>query len=80
MARLITSLEKIKALGDSELKVLAKELFHLEEVGIYPENSKAKVLARDITNELDGIHLNHAQDLVNSEVLRVIARKFVGKE
>lgn len=80
MARRITGLEKIKALGDSELKVLAKELFYLEEVGIYPENSKVKALARDITKELDGIHLNHAQDMVNSEVLRLIARRFVGKE
>ena len=80
MPRLITIIEKIKTLADSELKMLAKELFHLEDVGIYPENSKVKEYARAITNELAGIHLNHAQEMVNSEVLRVIARKFVGKE
>jgi hypothetical protein len=80
MPILIASLEKIKTLGSSELKVLAKELFHLEENGVYPKNSKLKELARGIANQLDGIHLNHAQDMVNSEVLRVIARKFVSEE
>jgi hypothetical protein len=79
MPREITSLVKIKGLSNSDLSVLAKELFHLEETGVYPENSKVKDFARGITEQLDGIHLNHAQDMVNSEVLRVIARKFVGE-
>ena len=77
MPRIITALENIKILSDDDLKELARELFHLEDVGVYPEDSKVKTFARDITKELDGIHLNHAQEMVNGEVLRVIARKFV---
>lgn len=80
MARKITVLENIKSLSKPNLKVLALELFHLEEHGAYPENSAVKKLAREITEELDGIHLNHAQDMVNSQVLRVIARNYLGEE
>ncbi|MGP5159710.1 hypothetical protein [Pseudoalteromonas prydzensis] len=80
MARQISVLKKINGLSDSELKKLIKELFHLESSGVYPENSEVKVLAREIANELEGVHLNHAQEMVNSEVLRVVARKFISKE
>lgn len=77
MPREIKTINMIRTLTNHDLKSLAKELFHLEEVGVYPKNSKLNILARDITLELDGIHLSHAQEMVNSEVLRVIARKFV---
>ncbi len=79
MALTITALNKIKSMTDPELKVLANEIIHLEEVGVFPENPKVKLLAREITTEFDGIHLNNALDLVSSEVLRVIARKFIAK-
>lgn len=79
MARTIMALDSIKALNKAKLKVLALELFHLEEHGVYPENSNVKKLAREITEELEGIHLNHAQEMVNSQVLRVIARNYLGE-
>lgn len=80
MARTITTLENIKSLSKPDLKELALELFHLEEKGVYPENSSVKKLAREITEELDGIHLNHAQEMVNNQVFRVIARNYLSEE
>ena len=80
MTVLINRLEKIKTLGSLDLKVLANELFYLEESGVYPDDSNLKKLARGITKQLDGIHLNHAQEMIKSEVPRVIARKFVSEE
>jgi hypothetical protein len=77
MPRTITVLENIKSLDKQTLKKLALELFYLEEKGVYPKDSLVCALAREIAKELDGIHLNHAQDMVNSQVLRVIARNYL---
>jgi hypothetical protein len=77
MALTITALNKIKTMPDSELKELAIEVIHLKEVGSYPSNPKVKDLAREITKEFNGVSFNNALDLVKSEVLTVIARKFV---
>lgn len=80
MTRTITVLENIKSLSKADLKELALELFHLEEHGVYPDNSTVKKLAREITDEFEGIHLNHAQEMVNSQVLRVIARNYLSED